>query len=312
MRIFLAGGTGVIGRRLVPQLRSAGHEVVATTRHEDRQALLWNLGAQPVLMDGLDARSVGSAVAAAEPDVIIHQMTAIESTSDMKHFDRTFAMTNRLRTEGTDHLLAAARATGVRRFVAQSYTGWPNTRTGGAIKTEDDPLVENPPRQQRESLAAIRHLERAVTAAPLESVVLRYGMFYGHGASPEVFEMVRARKFPIAGDGAGVWSWTHVDDAASATVAALTRGDGIYNIVDDDPVAIRDMLPAIAEIVGAKPPWRVPGWLAKLIAGDVGLSMMTQIRGSSNAKAKRELDWAPRWASWRDGMAHEVAAEFAS
>lgn len=305
MKILLAGGTGVIGRRLVPQLVAAGHEVTATTRSDDRQAMLWNLGARPAVMDALDAASVGDVVAKAAPDVVIHQLTAIEG-ADLKHFDRTFAATNRLRTEGTDNLLAAARASGVRRFIAQSYTGWPNERTGGPVKTEADPLVENPPAQQRESLAAIRHLERAVTEAPLESVVLRYGMFYGHGASPEIFEMIRARKFPIVGNGAGVWSWTHVDDAASATVAALTRGEGVYNIVDDDPTAISQLLPAIAEIVGAKPPRRVPAWLARPLIGEVGVTMLTEIRGSSNAKAKRELDWQPRWTTWRDGMRHEI------
>lgn len=307
MKVFLAGGTGAVGRRLVPQLVAAGHEVVATTRHEDRQAQLWNLGARPAVMDGLDADSVGRAVAEAEPDVVIHQMTAI-AEFDLRHFDRTFAVTNRLRTDGTDHLLAAARATGVRRFVAQSYTGWPNTRTGGPVKTEADPLTDDPPAQQRESLAAIKHLERAVAEAPMESVVLRYGMFYGNGATPEVFDTIRARRFPIVGDGGGIWSWIHTDDAASATVAALTRGSGVYNIVDDEPAPIAELLPAIAEIIGAKPPRRVPVWLARPLAGEVAVSMLTQVRGSSNAKAKRELGWRPRWSTWRDGMRDEAAA----
>jgi 2-alkyl-3-oxoalkanoate reductase len=307
MKIFLAGGTGALGRRLVPQLRAAGHEVVATTRREDKQAQLRSLGAQPALMDGLDADSVGTAVAEAAPDVVIHQMTSIAG-SDLKHFDRTFAMTNRLRTEGTDHLLAAAQATGVRRFVAQSYTGWPNSRAGAAVTTEDDPLTDDPPAQQRQSLAAIKHLERVVTRAPMESVVLRYGMFYGNGASPEIFDLIRARRFPVVGAGGGIWSWIHTDDAASATVAALTRGSGIYNIVDDDPTPIAELLPGIAEIIGAKPPRRVPVWLARLLAGEVGVSMLTEIRGSSNARARRELDWQPRWSSWRDGLRHEVGA----
>ena len=307
MRILLAGATGAIGRRLVPQLLAAGHHVIATTRTENKQAALWNLGAQPVLMNGLDAESVGTAVAEAEPEVVIHQMTAIDGVTDLRHFDREFAATNRLRTQGTDHLLAAARATGVRRVIAQSFTGWPNERTGGPVKSETDPLDPNPPAQQRESLAAIRHVEQAVVGAPLEGVVLRYGTFYGHGVSQELFDLLRARKLPVVGDGGAVWSWIHVDDAAAATVAALERGSGVYNVVDDDPAPVREMLPAIAELIGAKPPRRVPVWLARMLAGEVGVSMLTQVRGSSNAKAKRELGWAPEWASWRDGLRAEVA-----
>ena len=312
MRIFLAGATGAIGRRLVPQLLAAGHLVVATTRTPDKRAAIWNLGAQPVLMDGLDAESVGAAVAKAEPEVIIHQMTAIDGVTNLRHFDREFAATNRLRTEGTDHLLAAARASGVRRVIAQSFTGWPNERKGGPVKTETNPLDQNPPTEQRESLAAIRHVERAVVAAPLESVVLRYGTFYGHGVSRELLDLIRARKLPIPGDGGAVWSWIHVDDAAAATVAALTHGSGVYNIVDDEPTKVAEMLPAIAEILGARPPRHVPVWLARLLAGEVGVSMLTQIRGSSNAKAKRELGWAPKWSSWRDGLACEATSELVS
>ena len=209
-------------------------------------------------MDALDETSVGTAVTDADPEVVIHQLTAITG-SDLKHFDRTFAATNRLRTEGTDHLLAAARANGVRRFIAQSYTGWPNARTGGPVKTEDDPLTADPPAQQRASLAAIKHVEQAVTTAPLESVVLRYGMFYGRDASPEIFDLIRARRFPVVGDGGGVWSWIHVDDAAAATVAACTHGSGIYNVVDDDPVAVRDMVPAIARVARREAPAPRPG-----------------------------------------------------
>ena len=260
----------------MPQLLAAGHEVVATTRSTARMAEIERLGALPTLMDGLDEESVGKAIADAGPEVVIHQMTAITG-SDYKHFDRTFAATNRLRTTGTDNLLAAARATGVRRFVAQSYTGWPNARTGGPVKTEDDPLTTDPPVQQRESLAAITHVEQAVTASPLESVVLRYGMFYGQGASTELLDLIRARKFPVAGNGRGVWSWIHVDDAASATVAALTRGAGIYNIVDDDPAPVAEMVPAIAGIIGAKPPYRVPAWLARMVGGEVGVSMLSRV-----------------------------------
>jgi nucleoside-diphosphate-sugar epimerase len=307
MRIFLAGGSGAIGRRLVPQLLAAGHEVIASTRTEDKQAMLWNLGAQPVLMDGLDAEDVGRVVAQAEPEVVVHQMTAISGFTDLRHFDREFAATNRLRTEGTDHLLAAARAAGVRRFIAQSFTGWPNERTGGPVKTEDDPLDPTPPRHQRESLAAIRHVEQSVLSASLEAVVLRYGTFYGHDVSHELFDLVRKRRLPVVGDGGAVWSWIHLDDAAAATVAALTHGSGVYNVVDDDPTPVREMLPVIADLLGARAPRHVPVWLARLMAGEVGVSMLTQVRGSSNAKAKRDLGWAPTWPSWRDGLRHDLA-----
>lgn len=306
MRIFIAGAAGAIGRSLIPLLVDAGHDVTATTRTESNFHTLQNLGAHPAAVDGLDAAAVGDAVARAEPEVIIHQMTSLAGLSNVKHFDRVFAVTNRLRTEGTDHLLAAARATGVRRFIAQSYTGWPNIRSGGPVKTETDPLDPNPPAEQRQSLAAIRHVEKSVVSAPLEGVVLRYGSFYGHGVSAQLYDLIRARKLPIAGDGGAVWSWIHIDDAASAAAAAVDRGTGIYNIVDDDPTLVREMLPAIAEMVGAKPPRHVPVWLARLAAGEVGVSALTQTRGSSNAKARRELGWAPRWASWRDGVRDEL------
>lgn len=301
MRVFLAGATGAIGSRLVPQLVARGHSVVATTRSESKFDALSRLGAEPVEVNGLDAAAVGEAVATAEPDVIVHQMTALAGAADLRHFDRTFATTNQLRTVGTDHLLAAARAAGVGRFVVQSFTGWPNERVGGPVKTEDDPFDPHPAKEQRESLAAIRHLERAVLDAPLDGVVLRYGMFYGPGASDEMFELIRKRRMPIAGDGGAIWSMIHLDDAASATVAALERGHGIYNIVDDDPAPAGEVLTALAEIIGAKPPRHVPVWLVRLAAGEVGVSYLTQIRGSSNAKAKRELGWAPHWSTWRDG-----------
>jgi nucleoside-diphosphate-sugar epimerase len=304
MRVFVAGATGAVGRRLVPQLLAAGHHVVASTRSESKFDLLWNLGAEPVLVDGLDAAAVGEAVAHAEPDAIIHQMTQLAGQSDLRHFDRTFATTNALRTKGTDNLLAAARAAGVRRFVAQSFTGWTNEPSGGPVKDESDPFTSHPPKWQRESLAAIQHLERAVTEAPLDGVVLRYGLFYGPGASEDMVELVRKRKLPIVGDGGGIWSMIHLDDAASAAVAALERGRGLYNVVDDDPAPVRDVITTLAEVAGAKRPMRVPVWLARPLAGDVVVSMMTEIRGSSNAKAKRELGWAPRWASWRDGFRH--------
>lgn len=303
MRVFVAGGTGAIGQRLVAQLVGGGHEVVATTRSREKLELLRGLGAEAMPMDGLDGLQVGAAVARAEPDVIVHQMTALASTSDLRHFDRTFAVTNELRTKGTDHLLAAAEAAGVRRFVAQSYTGWTNIRQGGPVKTEDDPLDPDPPAQQSRSLAAIRHLERAVREGPVEGLVLRYGFFYGPGAFEQMLEPVRKRKLPVVGSGAGIWSWIHLDDAAAATVAAAEGGaPGVYNVVDDEPAPVAEWLPYLAEVVGAGTPRQVPVWLGRLAAGEVVVSMMTRIRGSSNAKARRELGWRPQWASWRDGF----------
>jgi 2-alkyl-3-oxoalkanoate reductase len=303
MRVFLAGATGAIGKRLVPQLIARGHQVTATTRSVAKVDELRALGADPAVVDGLDAVAVGEAVARAEPEAIIHQMTSLAGTPDLKHFDRWFATTNELRTRGTEHLLAAARAAGVERFVAQSYTGWANVREGGPVKTEDDPLDPKPPAEQSESLAAIRFLEHAVLEAPLEGIVLRYGSFYGPGASEPLVEMVEKRKMPLVGDGGGIWSWIHLDDAAAATVAAVEHGKrGVYNIVDDEPAALAEWLPYLAEVVGAKKPMHVPVWVGNLAAGDVGVSMTTQIRGSSNEKAKRDLDWQPSWRSWRDGF----------
>jgi nucleoside-diphosphate-sugar epimerase len=310
MRVFLAGATGAIGTRLVPQLVAGGHSVVGTTRTGSKLGLLSDLGAEPVLMDGLDAAGVGEAVAAAEPDVIVHQMTALGASTDLRRFDRTFAMTNQLRTVGTDNLLAAARAAGVRRFIAQSFTGWPNERSGGPVKTESDPLDAHPPKAQRQTLTAISYVERAVSTAPLEGVILRYGMFYGPGGWDDMIELVRRRRLPIVGAGSGIWSLVHLDDAAAATVAALDRGHGTYNVVDDDPAPVAAVLTTVAQVIGARPPRGVPVWLGRLAAGDVGVSMMTTVRGSANAKAKRELGWAPRWPSWRDGFGYgmEVAA----
>lgn len=303
MRIFVAGGTGALGRRLIPKLVDAGYVVTGTTNTPSKADVLRRIGAEPVVMDGLDGGSVGEAVARSEPDVIIHQMTALAGAPDMRRFDRWFAATNALRTRGTEHLLAAARATGVRRFIAQSYTNWTNTRAGATIKTEEDPLDNHPPRAQRQTLAAIRFLERAVLDAPLEGIVLRYGNFYGPGASESLIELVRKRRVPLVGDGSGVWSWIHVDDAAAATVAAVERGrPGIYNIVDDDPAPVGDWLPFLAEAIGAPKPFRVPVWIGRILAGEVPVSMMTRMRGSSNAKAKRELAWRPAWASWRNGF----------
>ena len=305
MRIFVAGASGAIGRRLVPQLVESGHEVVATTRSREKMDQLRRLGAVPVLLDGLDGPGVAEAVARAKPIVIVHQMTALAGMDDLRNFDRGFATTNELRTRGTDHLLTAAQAAGVRRFVVQSYTGWPNAREGGPVKTEQDPLDPRPPKAQSETLAAIRYMEEAVLDAPVEGMILRYGSFYGPGASDPLVELIRKRKFPIVGGGEGVWSWIHIDDAAAATVAAVERGSpGIYNIVDDDPAPVADWLPYLAEAIGAKPPRRVPVWIGRLAAGEVGVSMMTRVRGSSNAKAKHELEWQPVWKSWRQGFRH--------
>jgi nucleoside-diphosphate-sugar epimerase len=308
MKVFVAGATGAMGRQLVPRLVAAGHDVVGMTRRESNRAALSKLGATPVVADALDPDQVAAAVGGAEPDVIIHQLTAIGSL-DMRHFDRGFAITNRLRTEGTDHLLSAGRAVGVRRFVAQSYTSWPYARTGGPVKDEDAPLDPNPAPQMRETMAAIRHLEAAVTGAEwTEGIVLRYGAFYGPGTSlavgGEQFEMVRKRKFPVVGDGAGMWSFVHVADAAEATVAAVARGRrGIYNVVDDEPAPVAEWLPVLAQQAGAPKPWRVPRFVGRLLAGEAAVVMMTDARGASNGKAKRELGWAPRHASWRQGFA---------
>jgi 2-alkyl-3-oxoalkanoate reductase len=302
MRVFVAGAGGAIGRRLVPQLVAHGHDVVGSTTHAEKIPELRALGAEALVMDGLDAASVGDAVGRAAPQVIVHQMTALTGANHLRHFDDTFAVTNELRTTGTGHLLAAAEAVGVRRFVAQSFTGWPNAREGGQLKTEADPLDPDPPKNQTRTLAAIRRLEVAVLNASLEGIVLRYGSLYGPGASEDLVELVRRRKLPVVGDGGGVWSWIHIDDAASATVAAVERGRrGKFNIVDDEPARVSEWLPYLAKCVGAKPPRQVPVWLGRLVAGEVGVSLMTRIRGSSNAKAKRELGWEPRW-SWRQGF----------
>jgi nucleoside-diphosphate-sugar epimerase len=308
MRVFVAGGAGALGRRLVPQLVGRGHEVTATTRSASKAGELRALGARPVVVDGLDGVAVGQAVAEAQPDAIVHQMTALAAAADLRRFDRWFATTNELRTAGTRHLLAAAQASGVEKVVAQSYTGWNNSRTGGLVKTEDDPLDPEPATAQRESMAAIRYVEKAVVEAPLTGIALRYGNFYGPGASESMVELVRARKMPIVGKGTGVWSFIHLDDAAAATVAAVERGQvGVYNIVDDDPAPVAEWLPHLADAVGAKPPMRLPVWLARAAAGDVVVRWMTEGRGASNEKAKRELDWRPAWTSWRDGFRHGLA-----
>ena len=309
MKVFVAGATGALGRQLVPQLVARGHEVVGMTRSAARREVVRSLGATPVVADALDAAKVAAAVAETEPEVIVHELTALAGPIDLRHFDRFFEATNRLRTEGTDHLLAAARAVGARRFVGQSFAGWPYARSGGAVKTEGDPLDSAPPAQMRRTLDAIRYLEAAVTGGhSIEGVVLHYGALYGPGTSldgegSEQVQMIRKRRFPVVGDGGGVWSFVHVEDAAGATVAAVERGrPGIYNIVDDEPAPVAQWLPALAAALRAKPPRRVTRWLGRLLAGEVATVMMTEVRGASNAKAKRELGWQPRHASWRDGF----------
>ena len=311
MRVFVAGATGVIGKQLVPHLVEAGHEVHGMTRSESKQAMLQELGAVPVVADALDPVQVAEAVGRARPEVIVHQLTAIGEV-DMRHFDRDFAPTNRLRTEGTDHLLSAGRAVGVRRFVAQGVGGYgAYARTGGLVKTEEDPLDPTPAREMHETLAAVRYLEEAVLGARwTEGLVLRYGVFYGPGTSlapgAEQFELVRRRRFPLVGDGGGVWSFIHVADAAEATVAAVERGGrGVYNVVDDDPAPVAKWLPTLAQELGAKKPMRVPRFIGRLFAGEAGAVMMTDVRGASNAKAKRELGWRPPHPSWREGFAAE-------
>jgi nucleoside-diphosphate-sugar epimerase len=309
MRVFLAGATGAIGKQLVPLLVEAGHEVHGMTRSESKQAMLSELGAVPVVADALDPEQVAEAVARAKPDVIVHQLTAI-GPIDMRHMDRDFALTNRLRTEGTDHLLSAGQAVGVRRFVAQSVAAYgAYARTGGAVKTEEDSLDPAPAREMRGIHDAVRHLEEEVVGAEwTEGIVLRYGVFYGPGTSlapgEQQLELIRRRKFPLVGDGAGVWSFIHVADAAEATLAAVEHGRrGVYNVVDDDPAPVAEWLPAVAQTLGAKKPMRVPRFVGRLAAGEAGLVMMTEVRGASNAKARRELNWRPAHSSWRQGLA---------
>ncbi|SEE36258.1 Nucleoside-diphosphate-sugar epimerase [Streptomyces sp. 2231.1] len=310
MRVFVAGGSGVLGRRLVPRLRASGHQVTATTTSSAKVAQLAQMGADGVVMDGLDAASVGEAVAKARPDVIVHQMTAISMTHagkpDIKHPDRWFATTNRLRTEGTDHLLAAAEAAGVSHVVAQGYASWNGIREGGWVKTEQDPLDLLEGTAAHVGLKALCHVEDVVLKAG--GAVLRYGAFYGPGAIDDQVELVRKRQYPLVGSGAGYSSWVHLDDAASATVLAVEqRARGVFNVVDDDPAPAREWLPHLAACAGARRPIRVPVWVARLLAGDQAVVMMTEGRGFSNAKAKRELGWQPRYPSWRQGFEEELA-----
>jgi nucleoside-diphosphate-sugar epimerase len=308
MKVFVAGGLGAVGRQLVPLLVEAGHEVAATTTSPVKQRGLYQLGATPYVVDGLNRESVLDAVSRAEPEVVVHEMTGLSGLTNLRNFDRAFAKTNRLRTEGTDHLLDAARAVGARRFVAQGFAGWNYERSGAAIKTEEDQLDSDPPRTMRRSLAAFRHLEGAVLDADgLEGLVLRYGNLYGPGTDTseggKFVELVDKRELPLIGNGQGIWSFLHVEDAAGATLAAIEGGEpGIYNVCDDEPASVAEWLPELAAILEAPAPRRVPRWLGRLAAGEAIVVMFTAARGASNAKAKRELTWTPRYASWRTGF----------
>jgi nucleoside-diphosphate-sugar epimerase len=308
MKIFIAGASGAVGRRLLPMLARRGHSVVATTRSAQRVTQLRTLGAEPVVVDAFDRAAVVRAIESARPEVVVHQLTALAHAKSLKHFDREFAATNRLRTEGTDNLLAGARAAGVQRFIAQSFTGWTNPREGSRVKNEDDPLDPHPPHTMQQTLDAIRYLERAVSeASGVHAIVLRYGYLYGPGTSfapgGDILEAVRSRRFPVVGSGAGVWSFVHVDDIAMATViAAESAPSGLYNVVDDEPAEAGTWLPELARVVGAKPPRHVPVWLARLMIGDAGVALMTQSRGSSNVKIKRAFAWQPLYRTWRDGF----------
>ncbi len=313
MKVFIAGAGGAVGRRLVPQLIAAGHDVTAMTRSEAKAGELRALGAEVTIADALAKPTVMQAVMRAEPEVVINELTALTGATNYRRFDRVFAQTNRLRTEGTAHLVDAAKAAGARRLIAQSYGGWNYAPTGTAPKLEDDPFDPSPPTHQRESLQAIRQLESTVLGAEaLEGIVLRYASFYGPGtniaADGDICELVRKRSLPLIGDAAAVWSFIHVEDAAAATVLAVEHGaPGVYNVSDDEPAPVSRWLPALAEAIGAKPPRHVPVWVGRLAAGEVGVSMMTRIRGIANAKARRELGFVPRYPSYREGFRDGLA-----
>jgi nucleoside-diphosphate-sugar epimerase len=309
MKIFVLGGTGVIGRYLVPLLVSEGHEVTALVRSAERFREAEKMGAKGINADVFNEEELTAVVEKARPEIIIHQLTALSAvTGNFRKFDQEFEMTNRFRTEVTDTLLKAAEQSGVRRFIVQSFCGWPFAREGGLIKTEEDPLDTNPPVTFRKTFNAIKHLETAVRKSEkVEALALRYGMFYGPGTAiakdGAIVNLVRKRSFPVVGGGAGIWSFIHVKDAARATVNAVNSGSpGLYNIVDDEPAPVSVWLQYLAEVSGAKPPRKVPLWLGKILLGEAGISMMTQIRGGSNAKAKREFVWEPVYKSWRDGF----------
>jgi nucleoside-diphosphate-sugar epimerase len=311
MRVFVAGATGAVGRQLVPQLVAAGHSVVGTTRSPSRAAWLRDAGAEAVVVEPLDRAEMTAAVERARPDAVVSELTALSGAFDLRHFDRTFAVTNDLRTRGTDILLDAARAAGAHRLIVQSYAGWPSGRRGGRVTTEDDPLDPDLPAAMLATFRALAYQERAVVESPdVEGVALRYGGLYGPGTSlnGEQAELVRARKIPVVGRGTGIWSFVHVADAASATVAALDHGTaGVYNVVDDDPAPVSEWLPHLAAVLGAKPPRHVPAWVARFAIGEAGIVLMTEARGASNAKAKAELGWTLRHPSWRDGFAASFA-----
>lgn len=302
MRVFVTGATGALGRHLVPGLVGAGHEVTATTRKPGKVAQLREAGAEPVVVDGLDREAVIAAVSAAEPEVIVHEMTALSNMGRLRKVDQEFAATNALRTRGTDNLLAAAALAGTRRVVAQGHN-FVYERSGGPVKTEEDPLDSRPTPSAARAMAAIRYVDETVPRTAPEGIVLRYGTFYGPGASEHLLDAVRKRQMPVVGGGTGVWSFIETTDAAAATLAAVERGaPGVYNVVDDDPAPVSEWLPYLAEVVGAKPPLRVPAWLGRLLAGEFVVDQMTDARGSSNEKARRELGWKPRYASWREGF----------
>jgi nucleoside-diphosphate-sugar epimerase len=302
MRVFVTGATGALGQHLVPALIAAGHEVTATTRTPGKAGQLREAGAEPVVVDGLDREAVIAAVQAASPEVIVHEMTALADMRSLRNLDKVFAATNELRTRGTDNLLAAAARAGTRRVIAQSNTNM-TARSGAPVQTEEDPLDSRPIQSAAGTVAAVKHVEEAVPRAVPEGIVLRYGNFYGPGASDFLVEMVRKRQFPVIGGGAGIWSFIEIADAAAATVAAVGRGaPGVYNIVDSDPAPVAEWLPYLAKVAGAKPPLRLPVWLGRLLAGDFVVSQMTEARGSSNEKAEKELGFEPRYASWREGF----------
>jgi len=303
MRVFVAGATGVIGRFLVPGLIDAGHEVTASTRSAAKAGQLASAGATPVVADGLDRAAVLDAVKAAEPEVIVHQMTALTDLRSFRNLDKQFAVTNELRTRGTDYLLEAAALAGTRRFIAQSFIGWNNARSGGPVKTEQDPLDPSALPGTTGALAAIKHVEEAVPAQVPEGLVLRYGILYGHGASDLMLGVVRKRQLPVIGGGTGIWSFTEVTDAAAATAAAVTAGaPGLFNVVDDEPAPVAQWVPYLASCLGAKPPVSAPAWLGRLLGGEMIVEWMRKGRGASNKKAKRELGWTPKYPSWRDGF----------
>jgi nucleoside-diphosphate-sugar epimerase len=308
MRVFVTGATGALGQHLVPGLVAAGHEVTATTRTPGKAGQLRAAGAAPVVLDGLDRAAVLAAVQAAAPEVIVHQMTALADMRSLRNTDRVFAATNELRTRGTDNLLAAAAAAGTGRVIAQSYTGWTNERSGGPVKTENDPFDSRVLPSAARTLAAIKHVEQTVPLQVPEGIVLRYGSFYGPGASQILLDLLRKRMLPVIGGGTGIWSFIEITDAAAATIAAVDRGaPGVYNVVDSDPAPVTDWLPYLARVAGAKPPLRVPAWLGRLLAGEFVVNQMTTARGSSNEKARKDLGWEPRYASWREGFRDWVA-----